>query len=49
MGGVEPLALRLKVSADVVNRWLVGSEKPPLHVFLEALKILAERPWRVAA
>lgn len=49
LGGVERLALRLKVDPDTVDKWIAGAEKPPLPVFLEALEAIAEAPWRAAA
>lgn len=49
LGGIEQLALRLDVEVNAVNKWLAGAEKPPLHVFLEALEAIAEGPWRAAA
>lgn len=49
LGGSERLAIRLDVEVNTVDKWLAGTEKPPLHVFLEALEAIAERPWRTAA
>jgi hypothetical protein len=47
LGGAAPLALRLDVPVDAVNKWISGEEEPPLDIFLESLEIIAEGPWRV--
>jgi hypothetical protein len=46
MGGMQQLAARLDVNVELVDRWIAGLGKPPLHVFLEILDAIAEGPWR---
>jgi hypothetical protein len=47
LGGAAPLASRLGVPVEAVDKWISGGEEPPLQVFLESLEIIAEGPWRV--
>ena len=40
IGGVEPLAARLRVPATTLYRWLDGEAEPPTPVFLKAVDIV---------
>jgi len=40
IGGVEPLAARLRVPAATLYRWLDGEAEPPAPVFLKAVDIV---------
>jgi hypothetical protein len=40
VGGVEPLAARLRVPVPTLYRWLDGEAEPPAPVFLKAVDIV---------
>jgi hypothetical protein len=40
VGGVEALAVRLRVPLVTLNRWLDGESEPPAPVFLKAVDIV---------
>ena len=40
IGGVEPLAARLRVPVATLYRWLDGEAEPPSPVFLKAVDIV---------
>ena len=40
IGGVEPLAARLRVPVATLYRWLDGEAEPPTPVFLKAVDIV---------
>lgn len=40
VGGVEPLAARLRVPVPTLFRWLDGEADPPMPVFLKAVDIV---------
>jgi hypothetical protein len=40
VGGVEPLAARLRVPVPTLYRWLDGDSEPPTPVFLKAVDIV---------
>jgi hypothetical protein len=40
VGGVEPLAARLRVPVPTLYRWLDGEAEPPTPVFLKAVDIV---------
>jgi len=40
IGGVEPLAARLRVPVATLHRWLDGEAEPPTPVFLKAVDIV---------
>ena len=44
LGGVQPLANRLKVEPAALQRWIAGEEFPPHEAFLQALDIVAAGP-----
>ena len=44
LGGVQPLAKRLKVEPPALERWIAGGEFPPHDAFLQALDIVAAGP-----
>ena len=44
LGGVQPLAKRLKVEQPALKRWIAGEEFPPHEAFLQALDIVAAGP-----
>lgn len=44
LGGVQPLAKRLKVEQAALERWIAGEEFPPHEAFLQALDIVAAGP-----
>ncbi len=41
-GGIEALAVRLKVSVPELRSYLAGDERIPLEVFLNAVDLLLE-------
>lgn len=44
VGGVQPLASRLKVEQPALERWIAGEAFPPHEAFLQALDIVAAGP-----
>jgi hypothetical protein len=40
VGGVEPLAARLRVPVTTLYRWLDGEAEPPARIFLKAVDIV---------
>jgi hypothetical protein len=44
LGGVEPLAARLRVPVSSLYQWLDGEDEPPTSVFLKAVDIVLP-PW----
>jgi hypothetical protein len=44
VGGVEPLAARLRVPVTTLYRWLDGEAEPPAKIFLKAVDIVMP-PW----
>jgi len=40
VGGIEPLAARLRVPVPTLYRWLDGETEPPTLVFLKAVDIV---------
>lgn len=40
LGGVDQLAVHLRVSPPVLYRWLEGDDVPPSHVFLNAVDLV---------
>jgi hypothetical protein len=44
VGGVDNLALQLKVKAVHLTAWIQGVETPPMEIFLKAVDIVTDRP-----
>ena len=40
LGGVEQLAVHLRVSVTVVHKWLEGEDVPPSNIFLNAVDLV---------
>ena len=45
VGGLKPLALRLKVRPERLSAWLRAETAPPLEVFVRALDVIADAPY----
>jgi hypothetical protein len=44
LGGVQELANELRVSLELLHRWLEGEDVPPAKIFLKAVDLVTP-PW----
>jgi hypothetical protein len=49
VGGEAELALRLNISASILDLWIMGRVVPPTEVFLKAVDIVMERDQDITA